>query len=78
MSEVPYSDLFAHAQSLKSEGYTLLLDIVGIDYLYLPRKEAKRFGVIYHLRHGDFDRVVSLHVSVNEDEPISSLSPLFR
>ncbi len=79
MTDVTCKDLLAHVTQLKAEGFTLLLDIVGIDYLELPRKDAARFGVIYHLRHESFEHIKSLHVSVFDiDAGIPSITSLFE
>ncbi len=78
--QVLSSDLMQVIKALKEEdGYTLLLDIAGIDYIELSQKESARFMVMYHMRHSDFDKVISIQVSVDDiDEGIPSITSIFE
>jgi NADH-quinone oxidoreductase subunit C/D len=60
--------------SLKSAGYTLPLDLWGVDY---PRRE-KRFDVMYQLYSLDKNERVRLKVPVAEDEPVPTSTGLFK
>jgi NADH-quinone oxidoreductase subunit C/D len=74
---VTCKDLFDVVAYLKEQmEFTLLLDIVGIDYLDMPQNNATRFVLMYHFRHRDFKALLSLHVNIQEPDigPPSLLS----
>jgi NADH-quinone oxidoreductase subunit C/D len=60
--------------SLKSAGFTLPLDLWGVDY---PRRE-KRFDVMYQLYSLDRNERVRLKVPVAEDEQVPTSTGLFK
>jgi len=60
--------------SLKAAGYTLPLDLWGVDY---PRRE-KRFDVMYQLYSFDRNERVRIKVPVAENEPVPTSTGLFK
>lgn len=76
---VTCNGLLTQIESLKAEGFTMLLDIVGVDYLEFPQKNATRFALKYHFRHNDFKQLKSLHVNIEEmDSGVPSISKMFE
>ncbi|HEV8435946.1 MAG TPA: NADH dehydrogenase (quinone) subunit D [Thermoanaerobaculia bacterium] len=60
--------------SLKAAGYTLPLDLWGVDY---PHRE-KRFDVMYQLYSLDRNERVRIKVPVAENEPVPTSTGLFK
>jgi NADH-quinone oxidoreductase subunit C/D len=75
---LPKEEIYATISILKDEGYGLLLDITGIDYLTYSPKPQKRFSVVYLLRHLEHKEHLCLKVFLGEDEGITSLTPLYE
>jgi NADH-quinone oxidoreductase subunit C/D len=72
--------LYETVQELQTtQGYTFLLDIVGIDYLNYKNHQGGRFGLIYHFRHKDFDKTYSIEVMVEDEKKgVKSITSLFQ
>lgn len=68
------SQLVATALDFKDRGFSLLLDICGVDY---PERD-KRFEVVYHFYSLDLDQRIRLKVSLAEGESLDSLSPYWK
>ena len=65
------------ARFLKDHGYSMLLDIGGVDYLG-RRPPEERFEVVYHLLDLQRLRRIRLRVALPEDNPeVPSLSDLW-
>jgi NADH-quinone oxidoreductase subunit C/D len=62
-------------QSLKNDGYTLPLDLWGVDY---PRRDSGRFDVLYQLYSLARNERVRLKVRVGENEPVPTSTRVFR
>jgi NADH-quinone oxidoreductase subunit C/D len=72
-------DLLTRVEELKNEGFILLLDIIGVDYLDLPQSDKTRFGVKYQFRHEDFKQTHALHVNVEDiDSGIPSITQFYE
>jgi NADH-quinone oxidoreductase subunit C/D len=67
-------DIINVLASLKAAGYTLPLDLWGVDY---PRRE-KRFDVMYQLYSLDKNERVRVKVPVAENEPVPTSTGLFK
>jgi len=62
---------------VKSLGYDVLIDIVGVDYLGMENHKGKRFAVIYCLKNTKNMARVRLKVQVEEQEKIPTLSKIY-
>jgi NADH-quinone oxidoreductase subunit C/D len=71
---VPRESIVDTLTSLKSAGYTMPLDLWGVDY---PHRE-KRFDVMYQLYSLDRNERVRLKVRVGEDEPVPTATGVFK
>jgi NADH-quinone oxidoreductase subunit C/D len=67
-------DIINVLSSLKAAGYTLPLDLWGVDY---PRRE-KRFDVMYQLYSLDKNERVRIKVPIAENEPVPTSTGLFK
>jgi NADH/F420H2 dehydrogenase subunit C len=64
------------AENLK---FTMLLDVVGIDYLAFPDHRESRFAVIYLLKSLDFRHRISLKVWIDEERAeVPSVHDLYK
>ncbi len=60
-------ELFNAVKTLKEElEFTILLDIVGIDWLNYPLQKRERFSLIYLFRHNNFKDTVAIEVAIEE------------
>lgn len=71
---VDKNDIVNVLSSFKAAGYTLPLDLWGVDY---PRRE-KRFDVMYQLYSLDKNERVRLKVPVGENETVPTSTGLFK
>jgi len=62
---------------IKSLGYDVLIDIVGVDYLGMENHKGKRFAVIYCLKNTKNMARVRIKVQVEEQEKIPTLSKIY-
>jgi len=62
---------------VKSLGYDVLIDIVGVDYLGMENHKGKRFAVIYCLKNTKNMARVRIKVQVEENEKIPTLSKIY-
>jgi len=62
---------------VKSLGFDVLIDIVGVDYLGMENYEGPRFAVIYCLKNTKDMTRKRLKVLVNEGEKIPTLSNIY-
>ncbi|MBX5467364.1 MAG: NADH-quinone oxidoreductase subunit C [Firmicutes bacterium] len=71
---VPKSVLLAVARYLHDEeGYRLLIDVAGVDYL----PERPRFEVVYHLLNPDTRARLRVKCRVDEDEAVPSVTEVW-
>lgn len=75
---LPKEEILFSIESLKNDGYELLLDIIAIDYLHLIPKSQKRFGVVYLLRHLNKEGFICIKVYVDENESLESIAYLYE
>ncbi len=77
--EVSSVSLYDVLKILKREqGFILLLDIIGVDYLKCSSQpKEKRFSVIYHLLHMEAHTRLRVKVNINENETIASIKDLW-
>lgn len=62
----------------KEQGFILLLDIIGVDYLqYKSETKSKRYSVIYHLLHMEAHTRLRVKVDLIENESIPSIVELW-
>ncbi|MDR2594677.1 MAG: NADH-quinone oxidoreductase subunit C [Fibromonadaceae bacterium] len=62
---------------VKSLGYDVLIDVVGVDYLGMENHKGKRFAVIYCLKNTKNMTRVRIKVQVEEQEKIPTLSKIY-
>jgi len=62
---------------VKSLGYDVLIDVVGVDYLGMENHKGKRFAVIYCLKNTKNMARVRIKVPVEENEKIPTLSKIY-
>jgi len=62
---------------IKSLGYDVLIDVVGVDYLGMENHKGKRFAVIYCLKNTKNMARVRIKVQVEENEKIPTLSNIY-
>ncbi len=71
---LPKDDIVDVVRFLKEHGFSILLDITGVDRL----ERDPRFDVVYHLYHLQLHDLVRLVVQVGGEEPeLPSLTGLF-
>lgn len=71
-------DLYEIVSYIKEYGFSILLDIVGIDFFAYNEKKEHRFALIYHFRDKNFKQTVSLKVNVsNEKDGVKSITSLY-
>ena len=63
--------------SLKSEGFTYLLDITAVDYSTYVKSQPARFGLVYLLRHRDFLHTVVIKCYLYDGPAAPTITPLF-
>lgn len=64
---------------LKNEaGFSMLLDVTGVDYLTYGGKQPHRFAVVYLLRSNDFKNQITLKVFVPSDMYVPSLTKFYK
>ena len=64
---LPADELLASLQQLRDEqGFDLLLDIIGVDYLAYPGHRAERFGVVYLLLNRSTQARLRLKVLIHD------------
>ena len=51
-------------------GFTMLLDIIGVDYLSYPGHRDERFAVVYLLKNIETSERVRVKVFADEEEPV--------
>ena len=71
---VDKNDIVDTLRSLKDAGFSLPLDLFGVDY---PNRE-KRFDVVYQLYSLETNERVRLKVPVGEDESVPTSSSVFK
>jgi len=77
-------DLYAAMEALKNEfGFSMLLDVCGVDNLKRPESEwthKKRFEVIYHLLNMDLHQRIRVKVPLDvlAGETVPSVMPLWK
>jgi len=62
---------------IKSAGFDVLIDIVGVDYLGMENHNGKRFAVIYCLKNTKNMSRLRIKVPVEENEKIPTLSEIY-
>ncbi len=71
---LPKDDIVDVVRFLKEHGFSILLDITGVDHL----ERDPRFDVVYHLYHLQLHDLVRLVVQVGGEEPeLPSVTQLF-
>ncbi|WP_020472634.1 NADH-quinone oxidoreductase subunit C [Zavarzinella formosa] len=55
-------------KNLRAQGFDLLLDVTGIDYLHYP-KAADRYGVVYSLVNTESGERAYIKVRLNDPDP---------
>ncbi|HVT03415.1 MAG TPA: NADH-quinone oxidoreductase subunit C [Thermoanaerobaculia bacterium] len=65
-------------QAFKSDGFTYLVDLSGIDYSTYPNHSEARFGVAYHLYSFRSNARVRLKVFAADGESIPSVSSVWK
>ncbi len=76
------SELLVLMQKLKTEqGFSMLLDLCGVDNLKRPQKEwqhKKRFEVVYHLLNMETHQRVRVKVPLDDNETVPSVMSLWK
>ena len=75
---VAKEDVVGAVLSCRADGFELLSDVMGIDWLEYPGHAGKRFTVVYSLYSLTARERIMLRVSVDEGEKIPSLAPEWR
>jgi NADH-quinone oxidoreductase subunit C/D len=77
---VPAQKVFDIVTYLKDDkGFSILLDIAGIDYLTFKGHQGARFGLIYLFRHQDFQQTLALKVTVEDEKKgVQSITSLYK
>jgi NADH-quinone oxidoreductase subunit C len=74
---VPREELFKTAEQLKADGFDMLIELFGVDFLHWEEK-ALRFEVVYNLYSTAKRERVFLKVGVGEKDPsVRSVTPLW-
>lgn len=76
--EIAAEELVAAVADAKADGYLLLSDIFGIDWLAYPRHQGKRFSVTYAMTRPDGSNRRYLRVHLDEGETLPTITHLFR
>jgi NADH-quinone oxidoreductase subunit C len=69
-------DIINLCQFLKDLGFERIVDIFGIDNLYISDNQ-KRFQVIYHLSNIEANQRIFIQIAIGEDESVPSLNKVF-
>jgi NADH/F420H2 dehydrogenase subunit C len=72
-------EVLAYLRDAENLKFSMLLDVVGIDYLAYPDHRGPRFAVVYLLKSLEFRHRLSLKVWVEEDQlEVPSVHDLYR
>lgn len=74
---VSHSQVVAAVQLAKEQGFSLLSDIFGIDYLEYPRHQGERFAVLYNLASLDGAARIFIRVELAEDVSLPTITHLW-
>lgn len=72
---IPKLKLRDIAQRLQEDGFSLLVDITGMDNL---GEGTKRFCLIYTFRNFSQDKLLALRLDLDEDESVPTLSDVYK
>lgn len=75
---VSVDELVPAISAAKAEGFLLLTDIFGIDWLTYPRHQGKRFSITYSLCLPDGTARKYLRVHIDDGENLPSITHLWR
>lgn len=67
--DVPVDRFFEAMTQLRAEGFDLLLDVTGIDYLHYPNA-TDRYGVVYSLVNTETGGRAYIKVRLNDPSPV--------
>jgi NADH-quinone oxidoreductase subunit C len=65
-------------RAFKSDGFVYLVDLCGVDYSKFPNHTGPRFAVVYTLYSFQKNARVRLRVWTPENEPVPSVTPVWR
>lgn len=65
-------------EAFKSDGYTYLVDVTGVDYSKFPGHTGDRFAVTYHLYSFQKNKRIRLKVFAPDGAPVPSVTPVWK
>ncbi len=77
LEEVTAADIVHRAAQLKDDGFEMLSDIFGIDWLAYPRHQGKRFSVTYAFTKVDGSARHYLRVHLDDGESLPTITSLW-
>jgi len=77
LEEVDASAIVDMAARLKADGFAMLTDIFGIDWLEYPRHQGKRFSVTYAFTRPDGSRKHYLRVHLDDGDSLPTITHLW-
>lgn len=75
---VPLSDLVDAVTEAKQQGFEMLSDVFGIDYLSYPGHQGKRFSVAYNLYSVSQNERLFVRVNVDDGEAVPTITGVWR
>lgn len=78
LEEVAAASIVDRAAQLKEAGFEMITDIFGIDWLYYPRHQGKRFSVTYCFSRADGSARHHLRVHLDDGESLPTVTGLWR
>lgn len=76
--KIAKEELLNSLKLAKSEGFEMLSDVFGIDYLTYPAHQGKRFQVCYNLYHIANSERVILRLDVADEESLPTITSLWK
>ena len=75
---VPKDKLLEAVQAAKEQGFEMISDIFGIDYLTYPGHQGERFTVVYNLYSVAHNARIFIRVNLEEGERLPTITGLWK
>lgn len=75
---VPKNRVLGAVQAAKAQGFEMISDIFGIDYLTYPGHQGERFTVVYNLYSVTHNARLFIRVNLEEGERLPTITGLWK
>jgi len=75
---VPKEHVVEAVRLAKENGFEMVSDVFGIDYLTYPGHQGKRFTVVYNMRNPDGTGRLFIRVELDDGETLPTITHLFK